>query len=441
MLPNSKNLLDCEPRTSQPNGWFDLDDWVGPDRPSRRADIAKIEGILANSGDYSLERAQGPTAYWGIALDDGIRAYQRRNGLAVDGVLRPGGPTIEHMRRALGGVLDGYDPPTPDEIDAHHNIVGADNSGTIEWRGTGATLATPVPSAEALAALGIDTAPRQPPGTKVAGLWAMQPLPQPPANFTAPSLPAPSLLAPLPGRRFPIPARPGIVPGSPPPLIPPPANDGGKPVIHPPPRFPNHTGHPAPPREGGTTETFPAELNEQETKLVNEIIEGILPSVFEIKTADGRFDNRGKKSTVEANSEVAKYLKEWFANSPLIKVYEHFRGTNFEGRREKYLPEMVIESLTRKIRRADVTYKYTGNDGRQRYFHANTVSTDSKGGPTKAELEAGRDIASAEETGGVALPPKPNPGETMEAYIDRVRPILDESLDKLAEDIVRRMRE
>ncbi len=434
MRPN--NLLDCDPKTGRSTGWFDLDDWVGPDRPSHRADIAKIEGILANSGDYSLERAQGPTAYWGIALDDGIRAYQRRNGLAVDGVLRPGGPTIEHMRQAYGAVLDAYDPPTPDEIDAHHDVVGADNPGTIEWRGASASLATPAPSADALAALGIHAPQHQPPGTKIAGPWTMQPLPIPPAN-----MPPPSLLAPLPGRRFPIPPRPAIFPGSPPPLVPPPANDTGKPVIHPPPKVPTHTGQPAPPPEGGTTEKFPAELDAGETKLINEIIEGILPSVLEIRTADGRFDNRGKKSTVEANSEVAKYLKEWFANSPLIKVYEHFRGTNFEGRREKYLPEMTIESLTRKIRRADVTYKYTGKDGRQRYFHANTVSTDSKGDPTKAELEAGRDIASAEDTGGVALPPKPNPGETMEAYIDRVRPILDESLDKLAEDIVRRMRE
>jgi len=263
----------------------------------------------------------------------------------------------------------------------------------------------------------------------------MQPLPQPPAN-----MPAPSLLGPLPRRRFPIPPRPAILPGSPPPLTPPPANDGGKPVIHPPPQFPTHTGHPAPPREGGTTETFPAELDAQETKLVNEIIEGILPSVFEITYGDGREDKRGKESTVEANNEVAKYLKKWFANSPLIVAHQHYGGGSFEGKCGKYRPEAIVQSLAGKIRRADISYEYTARDGRKRNFHANTVSTDSKDNPTKAEMEAGRDIASAKDSGGTTLPPKPHPGETMEAYIDGVRPILDESLDRLAEDIVRHLR-
>lgn len=55
MLPNSKNLLDCEPRTSRLNGWFDLEDWVGPDRPSHRADIAKIDRVRPIL-DKSLDR-------------------------------------------------------------------------------------------------------------------------------------------------------------------------------------------------------------------------------------------------------------------------------------------------------------------------------------------------------------------------------------------------
>ncbi|MBI1245379.1 MAG: hypothetical protein GC202_10270, partial [Alphaproteobacteria bacterium] len=72
MFERQQNLLTDDfgsgqvPRTG---GWFDLGDWVGPGHPSNRADIAKLEGILANSGDYSLERTQGPTGYWGLALD------------------------------------------------------------------------------------------------------------------------------------------------------------------------------------------------------------------------------------------------------------------------------------------------------------------------------------------------------------------------------------
>jgi peptidoglycan hydrolase-like protein with peptidoglycan-binding domain len=139
MYPSPKNLLtDYAPRTETEGttlgGWFDLDDWVGPQRPSKRPDIAKIEGILANSGDYSLERTQGPTGYWGLSLDDGIRKYQKRNGLKVDGTLRPGGPTIRHMQENFATLLDGHTPPTPEDIDAHHEVVGDDNPGTIAWR-------------------------------------------------------------------------------------------------------------------------------------------------------------------------------------------------------------------------------------------------------------------------------------------------------------------
>ena len=145
MFERQQNLLEYEPtgfgRMPERGGWFDLDDWVGPGHPSTRADIAKIEGILANSGDYSLDRTQGPTGYWGLSLDDGIRKYQKRNGLKVDGALRPDGPTIEHMRKNFGALLDGHTPPTPDDIDAHHDIVGDDNPGLIAWRPPRASFA------------------------------------------------------------------------------------------------------------------------------------------------------------------------------------------------------------------------------------------------------------------------------------------------------------
>ncbi len=122
-------------------GWFDLEDWVGPDHPSRRTDIAKLEAILANSGDYSLERTQGPTGYWGLALDKGIRAYQKRNGLAVDGVLRPRGPTIRHMEDAFGALLGGYAPPTAEDIDRHHDTLDTGAPDVIAWRKPGVDFA------------------------------------------------------------------------------------------------------------------------------------------------------------------------------------------------------------------------------------------------------------------------------------------------------------
>ncbi|MBI3503960.1 MAG: hypothetical protein HY059_03900, partial [Proteobacteria bacterium] len=60
--------------------------------------------------------------------------------LKTDGILRPGGPTIEHMRENFGALLDGHEPPTPDDIDAHHEVVSDDNPGTIAWRDPPATF-------------------------------------------------------------------------------------------------------------------------------------------------------------------------------------------------------------------------------------------------------------------------------------------------------------
>ena len=92
---------------------------------TRRDDAIRLEAILANSGDLDLAATDGPTGYWGTGLDTALRGYQKRNGLKVDGWLRPGGPTIAHMREALGPILDGFARPSPDEVDAHHESLEA----------------------------------------------------------------------------------------------------------------------------------------------------------------------------------------------------------------------------------------------------------------------------------------------------------------------------
>lgn len=140
MFGRQQNLLTDDfvsretPSDAGGDGWFDLEDWVGPNHPSGRRDVAKLEAILANSGDYSLDRTQGPTGYWGLALDKGIRAYQKRNGLDVDGILRPDGPTIRHMADALGATLAGYSPPGPEDIERHHDTLGTGAGDVIVWR-------------------------------------------------------------------------------------------------------------------------------------------------------------------------------------------------------------------------------------------------------------------------------------------------------------------
>ena len=111
--------------------WFDLSGDVGRGFPTARQDAIKLEAILANSGDHDLSATDGPTGYWGTALDAALRGYQKRNDLAVDGWARPDGPTIRHMRDSLGRRLDGFEAPTPDDVDAHHAALDAGHDPLI----------------------------------------------------------------------------------------------------------------------------------------------------------------------------------------------------------------------------------------------------------------------------------------------------------------------
>ncbi len=52
-----------------------------------------------------------------------MRRYQKRHRLAVDGWLRPGGPTLALMYATMSRVLENYRVPTPEEIDRHHAAI------------------------------------------------------------------------------------------------------------------------------------------------------------------------------------------------------------------------------------------------------------------------------------------------------------------------------
>jgi peptidoglycan hydrolase-like protein with peptidoglycan-binding domain len=94
--------------------WFKLDGEVGLGRANKRADLVKVESLLANSGDLDLSEIGGPTGYGLYTVEDGVKKYQSRNGLDVDGWMKPGGPTISKMKEQLGGILGGYPAPTPE---------------------------------------------------------------------------------------------------------------------------------------------------------------------------------------------------------------------------------------------------------------------------------------------------------------------------------------
>lgn len=111
--------------------WFKLDGDVGLGRANKRADLVKVESLLANSGDLDLSDIGGPTGYGLYTVEDGVKKYQRRNGLDVDGWMRPGGPTISKMEKQLGGLLGGYPAPTPAQVDLHHRLRAQGKDGLL----------------------------------------------------------------------------------------------------------------------------------------------------------------------------------------------------------------------------------------------------------------------------------------------------------------------
>jgi|GEM_PF-2955386 len=134
LQPHNSTRRPSAPDTGgNPDDWFALNDWIGLDRPSQRDDVVKVEALLANAGDYSLKRNQGQTGYWGPPQDAALRSYQARNNLAVDGRLRPGGPTIEKLRSQLAGTMAGFRAPTAVEIDTHHKRLSAGDAGLVAW--------------------------------------------------------------------------------------------------------------------------------------------------------------------------------------------------------------------------------------------------------------------------------------------------------------------
>jgi hypothetical protein len=104
---------------------------VGLGGDNFRDDVIRAQVLLGNSGDYDLASLGAPTGWPGGELWRGIRKYQKRKGLTVDGILQPVGAdgvgedgvgeTVSALRDDLGTAFDGRRVPTPEEVDRHYN--------------------------------------------------------------------------------------------------------------------------------------------------------------------------------------------------------------------------------------------------------------------------------------------------------------------------------
>jgi peptidoglycan hydrolase-like protein with peptidoglycan-binding domain len=77
---NLSNALDDGPEISQSVGL------KGKNAPK---DIAKVETLLGAHQALDLSKTDGPTGYMGQRLDQGIKRFQKSNGLKIDGVINP----------------------------------------------------------------------------------------------------------------------------------------------------------------------------------------------------------------------------------------------------------------------------------------------------------------------------------------------------------------
>jgi peptidoglycan hydrolase-like protein with peptidoglycan-binding domain len=88
---------------------FALHGSVGRDKQNRRGDVFKLQALLHREGHLDSEATGGPTGYWGNRDDAALRAFQKENGLSVDGYADPSGETI--------GKLKGFYRPRPSITD------------------------------------------------------------------------------------------------------------------------------------------------------------------------------------------------------------------------------------------------------------------------------------------------------------------------------------
>lgn len=132
---------------------------------NHRPDVAKVETFLGDAGYYKPLTNDGPSGWHSTNLDSAIRSFQKDHGLEVDGLLKPGGPTIGK----IGGLLGGGAAP--------EKASAGPSEAQPAWGGTSDVYVPDKPQ-------WAPRAPRQPVDDGPTVLW---PKPQPPAD--TPDLP------------------------------------------------------------------------------------------------------------------------------------------------------------------------------------------------------------------------------------------------------------
>ena len=119
----ASSLNDFSPSNSNNDDWYGLKSGVGWGEENDRADVAKIETTLGATEHYDVAGTDGPTGYAGNSLVEGIKEFQKQNGLDNDGVIKPNGPSLKVLKGKTGHIFGEYPSPSLEEIDKHHESV------------------------------------------------------------------------------------------------------------------------------------------------------------------------------------------------------------------------------------------------------------------------------------------------------------------------------
>ena len=84
---------------------------VGDTGQNSRCDVAKTEQLLGQAGTLDLKKTDGPTGYWGTRTSHATKAFQKQNGLKVDGQINPGGETIRALGKLAGQAVKSVTQP------------------------------------------------------------------------------------------------------------------------------------------------------------------------------------------------------------------------------------------------------------------------------------------------------------------------------------------
>ncbi len=440
-----------------------------------------------------------------------MRKYQKRNGLKVDGWLRPGGPTVTKMREQFGERFSGFPAPTQAQIEQHHALAAEGQDGLLvaqpprielkkpksyppadpethgsntswveyltrnrtNFDGAPEMLATYIKNFGARGVLQARdfveqwevAKPGEGPDVVAAVLRHLDDsvdrrafvggdLPQsPPIGTLRPeALQAlarasdaaqtnegggdPNILLAAAGRtiiqgamRDGLPElgaivggalakreldetlKPGQVPSSPPPSVPPSGTSDP---------LPGRTPAPPSEKQPGTTLAPPIQalpgfpdLTDADREMLKtipqapddaraEINDLITNVVFNIEYGDGRTDNRGKDSTVDGTNIAAKEFSEALKDSRVADIYKHLGGASLDGKREDDLPEKEIKTPD-GTRRPDITVGVESDKvGKYPAGHLNTASTRVDGTLTGREQRAIEAIQNAVRDRGLA---------------------------------------